>query len=155
MEKMTLKELSERIATGRDDAALVSRRIRHWTNEQLIPTEGDIFSGRGRHRYYNMSGLLIAAVLWELSRYDVPVGVLDKVKPKLDDIMTFVLDNLGSKITSDTFDKKHWMWLAISFDDESGKFDCTYFNREEVLTQKTEAASVIIINMEKIAQRVT
>ncbi len=81
---MSLRELSQRLASRPDEVGLVARRIRHWTNEKLIETVGDRHSGKGRHRQYSLAGIVTAALLWELSKYNLPVGVLEKILPAIE-----------------------------------------------------------------------
>jgi hypothetical protein len=155
MNDLTLSKISERIASGKDNIELAKNRIWHWTNHNLIPTEGDSSSGRGRHRQYSTRGLLIAAILWELSRFDLPVGVLKQIKPTLDNLMDFVLENIEPEITSEILKGRYLMWFVITCDDETDKYDCIYTDKEKVLKQKMEDAIAIILNIEKIAKRVT
>lgn len=155
MIELTLSEMSERIASGQDDVVLVGRRIRHWTNVKLIPTVGDAHSGRGRHRHYGPEGLLIAAILWELSRYNVPVGVLEQVSPTQKEYLDFVRDYIEPELVSDALDGLLKVWFVISLDDQTGKFDSYFSNDLDTLKQKLEADSVIILNVAKIARRVS
>jgi hypothetical protein len=140
----------------------VSRRIRHWTNERLIPTEGDTHSGKGRHRHYGLKGLLVAATLWELSRYNLPVGVLEEIVPLITETAEeweFEVQNGNiMEIMNYLADK----WCVISHDTKTGDFQCVFVEEEghpvkqlTFPTQQMESASAIILNMEKIGECVT
>lgn len=149
---MTLNEVSERIASGQDDAVLVGRRIRHWTNEKLIPTEGDTHSGKGRHRHYGWEGIFVAAILWELSHYNVPVGVLQRILPMVRKHQGF-FDADGQSFTDTNGEGSSLrvpIWLAISFDKVSSEFKC-----EPIEDAYEDISSAIILNLEKILRRIT
>lgn len=147
---LSLKEVCNRIATHYDDVALISRRIRHWTNEKLIPTTGDVHSGKGKHRLYDLDGLLTSAILWELSRFNVPVGVLDKILPALKKYKYFM--NKVDPIVDEKVLAEVPIWLAITFDKKNEKFNCEEFG--ENIKKLEEDSSAIILNTQKIADTV-
>ncbi len=77
---MTLSYFSQRLATKLGirpkDAA---NKVAHWSKLGLIATTGDPHGGSGRHREYDEHALRLAAVLLELSVYNLQVGDLCKV----------------------------------------------------------------------------
>jgi DNA-binding transcriptional MerR regulator len=159
MEFFTLKQVSERIASRKEDVDLVARRVRHWTNEKLIDTVDKPHSGKGRHRRYHQEGLMIAAILWELSRYDVPIGVLEKILPALDEladeyIQKAAVGKMNATIIRDTLSGTTPLWLAVIYDEAKRDFICRYIRVRSGIQRLIEDDSVIILNIRKITHRV-
>ena len=77
----TVKQLAARLRPLRDDPdrARLVRRIRHWTLVGLLPTDGDLHVGEGRHRRYQPDTAFTVALLEELARHDLGVGSLKAV----------------------------------------------------------------------------
>jgi DNA-binding transcriptional MerR regulator len=77
--KLTVGEMGISLAPliGGDTAQAI-RRVRHWTNAGLLHPEDAVHSGTGRHRRYSYDQLYRAAILLELSRFSIPVGVLEE-----------------------------------------------------------------------------
>lgn len=75
-EGVTVGVLAQRIAGDHDDARLILRQVRHWTNAGLLTPDGERHGGTGRHRRYTTIECYRAAVLAELSRWGVQVGLL-------------------------------------------------------------------------------
>lgn len=152
---MTLNDVSTAIASGNDDVALVARRIRHWTNEKLVPAETDVHTGKGRHRTYNISGLIIAAILWELSRYSIPVGILDKI---LSPIVEFLVvsgienDPFGNLTSSAPLSN---MWYVVHYEPGSDRFMSTMITDGILPTDMMSLPSLIVINLERLAECIT
>jgi len=59
-----------------EEAARLTRHIRHWTTMDLLKPEGKKHTGTGRSREYSADTIYRAAVLVELARYRVPITVL-------------------------------------------------------------------------------
>jgi len=159
MDYFSLKQLSERIASRKEDVDSVARRIRHWTNEKLIDTIDEIHSGKGKHRRYHQEGLLIAAVLWELSRYNVPVGVLQKILPALDslvyeDYAKVTSGEMSGNLITETLSGTTPLWLAVIYDEIKNDFNCRYIRVKSGIQELMEDDSVIILNIQKITHRV-
>ena len=160
MDYFSLKQLSERIASRKEDVALVARRVRHWTNEKLIYTLDEPHSGKGRHRRYDQEGQMIAAILWELSRYNVPIGVLEKIHSGLKELEDEYIDEvaegkMSAKIALKALSGASPLWLAIIYDENSGNFRCSYIRVKSGIQQLMEDYSVIILNIQKITHRVS
>jgi DNA-binding transcriptional MerR regulator len=159
MEYFTLKQVSERIASRKEDVDLAMRRVRYWTNEKLIYTLDEPHSGKGRHRRYDQEGLMVAAILWELSRYNVPIGILEKIHPALNDLVDQYNDEvaeeiMSAKIALKTLSGKSPLWLAVMHDENSGNFRCSYIRVKSGIQQIMEDDSAIILNVQKITNRV-
>lgn len=79
--ELTVSQIAKRIASDLDsaDVARVTRQLRHWTMAGIIPTAGPVHAGPGRHRRYSGDALYIAAILVELARFQLPVGVLQSL----------------------------------------------------------------------------
>ena len=76
---VTLSDLSQRLATKFEIPAQdAGNKVAHWTKLGLISTTGNPHGGSGKHREYNEEQLHLAAVLLELSRYNLQVGDLRK-----------------------------------------------------------------------------
>ena len=159
MDYFTLKQVSERIASRKEDVGLAMRRVRHWTNEKLIYTLDEPHSGKGRHRRYNQEGLMAAAILWELSQYNVPIGILEKIRPALNDLVDEYNDEVAEGITSakialKTLSSTSPLWLAIIYDESSGNFKCSNIRVKSGIQQIMGDDSAIILNIQKITHRV-
>ena len=152
--EMTLKEVTGRIASKHDDVGLLARRIRHWTNEKLIETVDETHSGKGRHRRYRKREVLIAAILWELSKFNVPVGVLENIVTTLSGMEDFVRDNMEPELVPELWSGNIELWFAVTFDEENQKFECEFFNKDSFYKQQMENAIVIILNIAAIAERI-
>ena len=158
---ITLNEVCNRLGVRNEKPEFVVRRIRHWTNERLIPTKGDMHSGKGRHRLYTLTGLVAAGTLWELSRYNLPVNVLDKVMPAIVEMAEeweWELENKSILVTDNKFSNQ---WMIISFDEENNKFDSPVVELEGYPIKEVKlnnnnivGGSAIIINMEKVGEYV-
>jgi hypothetical protein len=167
---MSLRELSQRLASRPDEVDLVARRIRHWTNEKLIETVGDRHSGKGRHRQYSLAGIVTAALLWELSKYNLPVGVLEKILPAIEWIDDHYFEEMelaladsgdeadvmsGLKNWTNAMEGKVPWWITVSYDQASGDYICKSLKTEIEVQQRLEEPSVIILNMKNIAAHAT
>ena len=71
----SLRELVQAIApdADADRRKLLTRRIRYWTNEGALWTEGQKGTGTGRERRYGPTAPYIAAVNDELTKYGFPI----------------------------------------------------------------------------------
>jgi hypothetical protein len=78
---LTVAKLAERAlsASPGSDAAVVIRQIRHWTLSGVVRPTTDVHTGVGKHRQYAESEAYFAALALELTRWRIPVGVLDGV----------------------------------------------------------------------------
>lgn len=68
------------IITGSTDEAAVDqaiRKIRHWTNSDVLSPIGDKHTGTGVSRLYDENAVYIAALLLETTRYGVTVDMVD------------------------------------------------------------------------------
>lgn len=75
----TLKDIALLLSPAGDAETVekLARQIRHWTSLDLLQPLGKKHTGTGVSRRYDHYELLKAAILSELSRYRVPVTVLD------------------------------------------------------------------------------
>ena len=84
----TLREVAG-IVAGCDDTDTItrlSRQIRHWTAEEIVPTIGKKHSGTGVHRRYDTNGVRRTAITAELVRYGITISGLDPFGEYLDGI---------------------------------------------------------------------
>jgi hypothetical protein len=90
--KITVSELARRVAVGasRKEAAIVLRRLRHWTQIGVLPggDDAEIHTGSGRHREYSFEDIRFAALALELAKWKMPVGPLKWI---LNELHTLVL----------------------------------------------------------------
>jgi len=87
-EEYTLRQVAE-IITGTTDPAVisrVSRQVRHWTAEDIVPTLGGKHGGSGVHRRYDANAVRRAAITLELVRYGITITSLEPFDEYLDDI---------------------------------------------------------------------
>jgi hypothetical protein len=74
---LSLAELAEAVTAGApDDMNLVMRRVRHWTVAGIMPTEGEVHAGTGRHRRYPRSSVHLTLVLTRMADFGLSIGLL-------------------------------------------------------------------------------
>ena len=76
----TAAGLAEKIvpSTGPSKAEII-RMIRHYTGEALLMPIGAVNTGTGKKRLYPSDAPLRAAVLLQLNRFGIPIGILKRV----------------------------------------------------------------------------
>jgi hypothetical protein len=76
----TLKDIALLLSPAGDAETVekLARQVRHWTNLDLLQPLGKKHTGTGISRRYDHHQVLKALILSELSRYRVPVTVLDE-----------------------------------------------------------------------------
>ena len=74
----TLKEMASLLveAGAPDGVSKIMRRIRHWTNEDVLKTIGQKHTGTGISRRYSHHELEKTAVLIEAARYGLSINLL-------------------------------------------------------------------------------
>jgi DNA-binding transcriptional MerR regulator len=77
-EKLTVKDIAEKIAYVKTHGGVskVIRQLRHWTAKDLLKPIGGKSTGTGNSRLYNEYAFVIAAILFETSRYGLPLDLL-------------------------------------------------------------------------------
>lgn len=97
----TVREVAQIIADHDDEATIdrLSRQIRHWTTENIVPTIGRKHGGTGVHRRYDDYGVRRAAVTAEFVKYGITISsledfgmYLDAIEP-MEDWQTAVVGN--------------------------------------------------------------
>lgn len=83
----TLKEVVVLLSPqgDKEEHNRLARQLRHWTMLDLLSPEGKKHTGTGVSRKYGAREIRKAAILQELSRYHVPVTVLDRFSDVLSD----------------------------------------------------------------------
>ena len=78
MQSYSVSQLAQRVAptAGKAEVAQITRQLRHWTLTGVLKPLGATHTGAGRHRRYSGDAVHVAALLIELSRLGLPVGVL-------------------------------------------------------------------------------
>jgi hypothetical protein len=78
---LTVAQLAKRAlpASPEGDTDVVVRQIRHWTLSGVVRPTTDVHTGVGKHRQYAESEAYFTALALELTRWRIPVGVLDGV----------------------------------------------------------------------------
>ena len=77
----SVSQLAQRVAPTADKAevARITRQFRHWTLTGVLRPLSATHTGAGRHRRYSGDAVHVAALIIELSRLGLPVGVLHLV----------------------------------------------------------------------------
>lgn len=80
-ELYTLKEMAKILSSSFEggDAEKCARKIRHWTLMDLLTPHGSKHTGTGVSRKYSLEEIRKAAILIELSRWKVPMTLLDDI----------------------------------------------------------------------------
>lgn len=74
-----VKRVAQIISRSDDERVIEQtiRKIRHWTNEDVLSPVGDKHTGTGVSRMYDEEAIYIAALLLEITKYGVTVDHLD------------------------------------------------------------------------------
>jgi hypothetical protein len=74
----SISEISASIcrAAGIKDPAFLLRMIRYWANEAILVPIGPLHTGRGRDRLFQREEILRAAILFEMSKWNLTVGAM-------------------------------------------------------------------------------
>ncbi|HEY9079478.1 hypothetical protein [Magnetovibrio sp.] len=74
-----VKRVARIICRIDDDKALEQtvRKIRHWTNSDILSTVGEKNTGTGVSRMYDENAVYIAALMLEITRYGITVDMLE------------------------------------------------------------------------------
>jgi DNA-binding transcriptional MerR regulator len=83
---LTVAQLAEIVADPvlGDDQQLVLRQLRYWSTIGLIKPVGGSFTGRGRHRRYQLQEVYRAGLLVRFGALGLPVAALTELNNKLD-----------------------------------------------------------------------
>jgi len=89
--RYTLAQLVDIVCPNEDERVEYrsARRFQNWVTAGLLRPVGDAHRGRGVHRIYDRHEIGKAAVLMELHRYQLPIGVLERVAGLFDDARPF------------------------------------------------------------------
>src|SRR6266581_723674 len=74
----SVKDFAARLSRSTDPAevARVASQVKHWTLTGLLTVNGDKHSGTGNYRQYDEDELYRAALIAELTRYGLTVGII-------------------------------------------------------------------------------
>jgi hypothetical protein len=74
----SISEISASIcrAAGIKDPAFLLRMIRYWANEAILVPIGALHTGRGRDRLFQRQEILRAAILFEMSKWNLTAGTM-------------------------------------------------------------------------------
>jgi len=108
-ESYTLSQLSRRLCKTQrdDDLRLIERMVKHWTSHDILRTVGEKHTGTGRSRLYTQEEIIVAAYLYELSRYGVTIGDLKVFRKYYDSRMKTSADREALLGGTDKKTKKH------------------------------------------------
>lgn len=71
-------------AAGIDDATPLLRMIRYWANEGILQPLGPMHTGRGRDRLFLRQEILRAAILFEMSKWNLTAGTMKILMTEID-----------------------------------------------------------------------
>lgn len=111
----TLKDIALLLSPAGDTETVekLARQVRHWTNLDLLHPLGKKHTGTGVSRRYDHHQVLKALILSELSRYRVPVTVLD-------DAFANLMDEFASSSDwSEAIKGERPVYLMFGFSDEA------------------------------------
>ena len=171
-ETYTLNEVAVRLSLSKKDqaVALLTRKVKHWTNYDLLNTIGEKHTGTGRNRQYKRDEVFCAAYLNELSKFGLTIGGLKAFREEYDKWMKSPQKRklLQGGVTEDE-DNIHLgeiggyiLYQGWSGDDETnGKF---LFVDDRFLQQKLLGqfpsdmkpqyfASILLLNCQEIVER--
>jgi hypothetical protein len=67
------------------ELAVITRSVRYWVGENLLHPTGAIRRGRGRDRVFERSEVLRAAIVFELSKYNLTANSMRFMMKELDE----------------------------------------------------------------------
>lgn len=157
----TVSQITDRIAPDRDleEKKRLHRQIRHWTVAGLLQTVGALYSGPGRHRSYGREEPYIAAILVELSRYQLPIGVLQLIANGVRGVPN---DPSGHKMWGEAKARLRTIYAAInlketrgsgledSSNDDNGSTDVILYSPEVERGMPETDNSVIVLNLTEL-----
>jgi MerR HTH family regulatory protein len=110
----SLSEIAERLrrAFSLPDATGVTQSLRYWVNNGLVRPSGPIHTGRGRDRVFEHQEILRAALVYEMTRWNVTVGTMKTLLQQIDyEVAKDIEGNLIEflELTEDKY-FKFWIW---------------------------------------------
>lgn len=161
VELVTLKDIAQCIAFEQTVSNIerTMRQVRHWTQNDLLRTEGEKTTGKGIPRFYaEEPTMMIAAILKELTLYGSSVELL---RPVSDGLYSHYDDDSGTYLMSALTDINAYLQVIWSIDLKSGKFNDAsihFFDDmdrdagEKLLDE--HPSSSVVINMSTVAGRI-
>lgn len=153
----TLKEVAVLLSAEGDLESVekLSRQIRHWTSLDLLSPIGKKHTGTGVSRRYDLHEVHKAAILTELSRYRVPITVLD------DGLVTFIEEYATSRDWAEAIKGDRPVYLMFGFSDDAVVMQLfTESSKHPMLATKSPDAfqgsaivSAITINLSALFKR--
>src|SRR4051794_27306436 len=82
----SIREIADRLrkASPQTELGLITRYVRYWVAESLLRPRGSIQRGRGRDRVFDLSQIVRAGIIFELSRYNVTANSMRFMMKELD-----------------------------------------------------------------------
>src|SRR4051794_38921054 len=82
----SVSEIAKRLcqASGRRDEAGMLRSIRYWVNEGMLHPIGPVHPGKGRERQFDKDDILRAALIYEMTKWNLTVGTMKVLLQSLD-----------------------------------------------------------------------
>ncbi|MBF0382335.1 MAG: hypothetical protein HQL69_15025 [Magnetococcales bacterium] len=166
--EFTVKDIAEQITYVKTHAGVskVIRQLRHWTAKDLLQPIGGKNTGTGNSRLYNEFSVVVAAILFEVTRYGLPIDLLRQLvnwvegdqdgefawdlalMPEEAKAFLQIAWEVDSK-TGESLDPKFYL-----FDDTDlqwgGKVDREEFNIDHLKSH----TSSIVINLSKLFDRI-
>jgi len=161
---LTLKDIAKAISFDQSDEGIARtmRQVRHWTQNDLLPTFSGKETGKGIPRLYQDEPTIeIAAILQELSRYGATVDVMAHLTKELMDTDEGYMA-ISAAQTDEIIAFAQVSWKA---DSTTGKFigaNVEFFDEYELVAYAAkgsvpldqDSTSSILINITAVMSRV-
>jgi len=101
----------------RPDEAAIARSVRYWAGEGLLPPIGGLHTGRGRDRLFKREEILRAAILYQMTKFNVTVGTMKLMMKEIDREIAAVAPNSNLLNLLDNTITEYFVWSTWGYPD--------------------------------------